>query len=126
MYVFPFIRIRYIKTITINTHIDCLNNSKCSVRDILLATKQGAFESVFGTCSVKMPKVGSMVEAREGHDGFGEVKVNQRDHPLAHTKEGLEFSHLLGTTKGCVIKLRVAIIRSGEKTGRGGAAKSFS
>ena len=44
---FPFIRIRYIKTITINTHIDCLNNSKCSVRDILLATKQGAFESVF-------------------------------------------------------------------------------
>ena len=52
MYIFPFIRIRYIKTITINTHIDCLNNSKCSVRDILLATKQGAFESVFGTFSV--------------------------------------------------------------------------
>ena len=43
--------IKYIKTITINTHIDCLNNSKCSVRDILLATKQGAFESVFGTFS---------------------------------------------------------------------------
>ena len=40
------------KTITINTHIDCSNNSKCSVRDILLATKQGAFESVFGTFSV--------------------------------------------------------------------------
>ena len=40
------------KPITINTHIDCLNNSKCSVRDILLATKQGAFESVFGTFSV--------------------------------------------------------------------------
>ena len=52
MYIFPFIRIRYIKTITINTHIDCLNNSKCSVGDILLATKQGAFESVFGTFSV--------------------------------------------------------------------------
>ena len=52
MYIFPFIRIRYIKTITINIHIDCLNNSKCSVRDILLATKQGAFESVFGTFSV--------------------------------------------------------------------------
>ena len=51
---FPFIRIRYIKTITINTHIDCLNNSKCSVRDILLATKQGAFESVFGTFSVRL------------------------------------------------------------------------
>ena len=50
---FPFIRIRYIKTITINTHIDCLNNSKCSFRDILLAPKQGAFESVFGTFSVK-------------------------------------------------------------------------
>ena len=43
--------IKYIKTITINTHIDCLNNSKCSVRDILLATKQGAFESVLGTFS---------------------------------------------------------------------------
>ena len=52
MYIFPFIRTRYIKTITINTHIDCLNNSKCSVGDILLATKQGAFESVFGTFSV--------------------------------------------------------------------------
>ena len=52
MYIFPFIRIRYIKTIAIYTHIDCLNNSKCSVRDILLATKQGAFESVFGTFSV--------------------------------------------------------------------------
>ena len=52
MYIFSFIRIRYIKTITINTHIDCLNNSKCSVRHILLATKQGAFESVFGTFSV--------------------------------------------------------------------------
>ena len=54
---FPFIRIRYIKTITINTHIDCLNNTKCSVRDILLATKQGAFESVFGTFSVIKDKL---------------------------------------------------------------------
>ena len=54
MYIFPFTRIRYIKTITINTHIDCSNNSKCSVRDILLATKQGAFESVFGTFSVNL------------------------------------------------------------------------
>ena len=52
MYIFPFIRTRYIKTITINTHIDCSDNSKYSVRDILLATKQGAFESVFGTFSV--------------------------------------------------------------------------
>ena len=32
--------------IAINTHIDCANNSKCSVRDILRGTKQGAFESV--------------------------------------------------------------------------------
>ena len=54
VYIFPFMRIRYIKTITINTHIDCFNNSKCSVRDILLATKQGAFESVFGTFSVRL------------------------------------------------------------------------
>ena len=52
VYIFPFIRIRYIKTITINTHIDCLNNSKCSVAHIFLATKQEAFESVFGTFSV--------------------------------------------------------------------------
>ena len=28
-------------------NIDCANNSKCSVRDILLAIKLGAFESVF-------------------------------------------------------------------------------
>ena len=44
----------YLKPIPINTHIDCSNNSKCSVGDILLATKQGAFESVFGTFSVTM------------------------------------------------------------------------
>ena len=36
MYIFPCIRIRYIKPIAINTHIDCLNNSK--------ATKQGALK----------------------------------------------------------------------------------
>ena len=34
------------KPIAINTHIDCANNSKCSVGGILRATKQGAFESV--------------------------------------------------------------------------------
>ena len=44
---FPFNRIRYLKPIVINTHIDCANNSKCSVRYILKATKQGAFKSVF-------------------------------------------------------------------------------
>ena len=44
---FPCRRIRYIKTITINTHIDCANNSKCSVRDILLAINQGAFLCIF-------------------------------------------------------------------------------
>ena len=42
------------KPIPINTHIDCSNNSNCSVGDILLATKQGAFESVFGTFSVNI------------------------------------------------------------------------
>ena len=51
---FPCRRIRYLKQITINTHIDCANNSKCSVRDILRATTQGAFESVFGTFSVRL------------------------------------------------------------------------
>ena len=65
MYIFPFTRIRYIKTITINTHIDCLNNSKCSVRDILLATKQGAFKSVFGTFSVKLYRFRAII----GHQG---------------------------------------------------------
>ena len=34
------------KPIGINTHNDCANNSKCSVKDILRASKQGAFESV--------------------------------------------------------------------------------
>ena len=47
VYIFPFIRTRYIKTIPINTNIDCLNNSKCSVRYIFKATKPGAFGSVF-------------------------------------------------------------------------------
>ena len=40
--IFPFIRIRYFIPIAINTHIDCLNNSKCSVRYIFKATKQRA------------------------------------------------------------------------------------
>ena len=44
MYIFPCKRIRYIKPIAINTHIDCLNNSKCSVRYIFKATKQGALK----------------------------------------------------------------------------------
>ena len=35
MYIFPCKRIRYIKPNAINTHIDCANNSKCSVRYIL-------------------------------------------------------------------------------------------
>ena len=47
MYIFPCRRIRYNKTITINAHIDCANNSKCSVRDILLAINQGAFLCFF-------------------------------------------------------------------------------
>ena len=41
---FPCKRIRYIKPIAINTHTDCLNNHKCSVRYIFKATKQGALK----------------------------------------------------------------------------------
>ena len=44
MYIFPFIRIRYFILFAINTHIDCLTNSKCSVRYIFKATKQGALK----------------------------------------------------------------------------------
>ena len=44
LYIFPFIRIRYFILFAINTHIDCLNNSKCSVRYIFKATKQGALK----------------------------------------------------------------------------------
>ena len=40
----PFIRIIYFILFAINTHIDCLNNSKCSVRYIFKATKQGALK----------------------------------------------------------------------------------
>ena len=40
-------KIRYFILFAINTHIDYANNSKWSVRYILKATKQGAFESVF-------------------------------------------------------------------------------
>ena len=50
VYIFLCRRIRYIKTITINTHIDCSNNSKCCVRDIFLAINQGTFLSNF--CSI--------------------------------------------------------------------------
>ena len=71
------------KTITINTHIDCSNNSKCSVRDILLATKQGAFESVFGTFSVKIPSSsivrrlwGGKAHAADGRECSNWYKIN--------------------------------------------------
>ena len=40
-----FLKIRYIKPIAIDTHIDCGNNSKCSVRCILKATAR-SLESV--------------------------------------------------------------------------------
>ena len=43
-YIFPFIRIRYFILFAINTHIDCLSNSKCSVMYIFKATKQGALK----------------------------------------------------------------------------------
>ena len=38
----------------INVHIDCLNNSKCSVMYIFKATKQGALESVFASFSIRL------------------------------------------------------------------------
>ena len=44
MFIFHCKRIRYIKQIAINTHIDCLNNSKCSLRYIFIATKKGALK----------------------------------------------------------------------------------
>ena len=44
VYIFPCKRIRYIKPIAINTHIYCLYNSKCGVRYIFKATKQGALK----------------------------------------------------------------------------------
>ena len=87
MYIFPFIRIRYIKTITINTHIDCLNNSKCSVRDILLATKQGAFESVFGTFSVIPQTVvsdgGKELSEGMAHETCNEYHIQQKSVPYS-------------------------------------------
>ena len=43
-YNFPLLRIRYFISIAIKTHIDCLNNDKCSVRCIFKATKQGALK----------------------------------------------------------------------------------
>ena len=44
-YISPFIRNRYSIPIAINTHIDCSNNSKCSVRCIFKAAGRG-LESV--------------------------------------------------------------------------------
>ena len=77
VYIFPFTRIRYIKTITINTHIDCANNSMCSVGDILLATKQGAFESVFGTFSVTCFRFALAIHDTIGHGmTYGDVTMN--------------------------------------------------
>ena len=44
-YISPFIRTRYSIPIAINTHIDCSNNSKCSVRCIFKAAGR-SLESV--------------------------------------------------------------------------------
>ena len=44
-YISPFIRTRYSISIVINTHIDCSNNSKCSVRCIF-KTAGRSLESV--------------------------------------------------------------------------------
>ena len=75
------------KPITINTHIDCSNNSKCSVGDILLATKQGAFESVFGTFSVNpnMFKQQSRMWRHISEDSKNWKMPNKADTPLTTT-----------------------------------------
>ena len=50
-YISPFIRTRYSIPIAINNHIDCSNNSKCSVRCIFKATGR-SLESVTLSISV--------------------------------------------------------------------------
>ena len=46
------------KPIAINTHIDCANNSKCSVRDILRATKLTEFRQPLQVQShLEMPSI---------------------------------------------------------------------
>ena len=54
-YIFPCERIRFLILLAIFTHINCANSSKCSVRYIFKANKQGSLKvslSIFYYCSM--------------------------------------------------------------------------
>ena len=80
------------KPFTINTHIDCLNNSKCSVRDILLAIKQGAFGSVF--CNIFCYEKGYVPIAYAPQESTGVQNVSVIILPVLKTifQHWAEFS----------------------------------
>ena len=106
MYISPFIRIRYIKTITINTHIDCFNNSKCSVRDILLATKQGAFESVLSTFSVNisMSMTNVLKQANGDYKKFLYARASHSNHVIQyHMHQIMEKQKVVNKYKSMMV-----------------------
>ena len=82
MYIFPCKRIRYIKPIAINTHIDCLNNSKCSVRYIFKATKQWALKVTLHHFLLT-----SKENKREEHPKMMEVSVASQQMDTAMESE---------------------------------------
>ena len=98
---FPFIRIRYFVLLAINTYIDCANNSKCSVRYIFKATKQGAlkvtlhrFLLLLTRLSVIQPKMRSPTRPRtsSGHTTSVICSLNLTARIKILLNEGIEPS----------------------------------
>ena len=55
----------------INTHIDCLKNSKCSVRCIFKATKQGACNRILTWLTANPPGLGPRTHQPGEFEGGG-------------------------------------------------------
>ena len=98
------------KPIAINTHIDCANNSKCSVRDILRATKQGAFESVLVHFLLKqMPLFTVLISSNSS--GCQEIAVDF----TFRSKAG--FGNCVGCIDGMLLWIEKPFPKECEKVG---------
>ena len=89
MYIFPCKRIRYIKLIAINTHIDCLNNSKCSLRYIFKATKKGALKVTLHHFPLIDPrgKISLFVGYSIQHAGVVNRLLNPKKTMIIHSRD---------------------------------------
>ena len=107
-YIFPFIRIRYFILLAINTHIDCANNTKCSVKYIFKATKQGALKVSLHHFLLMTPEQlkqnPSIVHPNQKHDtDEGQFKIPKMKRNSSHLqnyqKNILHLTYLLKLQK---------------------------